>query len=81
MKFYIEEVMISKDKSNYFVSNDLVNGCCLSEPTTTFFSIHSLEELKRTIAETNKIKLDEVEIYDCYGEEIDEPIRIKGKSR
>lgn len=70
MKFYIEEVMLSQKKSNYFVSKGLWLGCCLLQPTTTFFSISSLEELKKEIAKANNIKLGEVEIYDCYGEEV-----------
>lgn len=68
MKFYCEEVMLSREKSNYFVSKGLWLGCCLLQPTTTFFSIGSLDELKKEIAEANKIPVEEVELFDCYGE-------------
>ena len=68
MKFYIEEVMISEEKSNYFVSKGLWLGCCLLQPTTTFFSISSLGELKKEIAKANKMPVEEVELFDCYGE-------------
>lgn len=68
MNFYVEEVMLSKEKLNYFVSKGLWHGCCLLQPTTTFFSIGSLDELKKEIAKTNKIPVEEVELFDCYGE-------------